>query len=95
MRTILHSDANSFYASVETVYDPSLRNVPLAVCGDPEARHGIILTKNQLAKQAGVNVRTLQDYEQGRKDINQAAAITVYKLSEALGCSVWELLEDE
>lgn len=54
MRTILHSDANSFYASVETVYDPSLRNVPLAVCGDPEARHGIILTKNQLAKQAGV-----------------------------------------
>lgn len=54
MRTILHSDANSFYASVETVYDPSLRNVPLAVCGDPEARHGIILTKNQLAKKAGV-----------------------------------------
>ena len=54
MRTILHSDANSFYASVETVYNPSLRNVPLAVCGDPDARHGIILTKNQLAKQAGV-----------------------------------------
>ena len=54
MRTILHSDANSFYASVETVYDPSLRNVPLAVCGDPDARHGIVLTKNQLAKQAGV-----------------------------------------
>ncbi len=54
MRTILHSDANSFYASVEAVYDPKLRNVPVAVCGDPEARHGIILTKNQLAKKAGV-----------------------------------------
>jgi len=54
VRTILHSDANSFYASVETVYNPRLRNVPLAVCGDPEARHGIVLTKNQLAKQAGV-----------------------------------------
>ena len=54
MRTILHSDANSFYASVETVYDPELRDVPLAVCGDPDARHGIVLTKNQLAKKAGV-----------------------------------------
>lgn len=53
------------------------------------------ISQSELAKQTGVNVRTLQDYEQGRKDINQAAAITVYKLSEALGCSVWELLEDE
>ena len=54
MRTILHSDANSFYASVEMVYNPALRSVPLAVCGDPEARHGIVLTKNQLAKEYGV-----------------------------------------
>lgn len=54
MRAILHSDLNNFYASAECVYDPSLRNVPLAVCGDPEARHGIVLAKNMLAKQAGV-----------------------------------------
>ncbi len=54
MRTILHSDANSFYAGVEMVYNPALRSVPLAVCGDPEARHGIVLTKNQLAKRYGV-----------------------------------------
>lgn len=54
MRTILHSDLNNFYASVECVYDPSLKKVPLAVCGDPEARHGIVLAKNQLAKAAGI-----------------------------------------
>ena len=54
MRTILHSDLNNFYASVECVYDPSLKNVPMAVCGDPEARHGIVLAKNMPAKRAGV-----------------------------------------
>ena len=54
MRTILHSDMNNFYASVECVYDPSLKNRPMAVCGDPEARHGIVLAKNMPAKRAGI-----------------------------------------
>ena len=54
-RVILHSDANCFYASVESVYRPELRRVPMAVCGDPEARHGIVLTKNYLAKKYGVS----------------------------------------
>ena len=54
MRTILHSDLNNFYASVECVYDPSLKNVPMAVCGDPEARHGIVLAKNMPAKRLGI-----------------------------------------
>ena len=49
-RVILHSDCNGFYASVETVYRPELAAVPMAVCGDPESRHGIILAKNELAK---------------------------------------------
>lgn len=53
-RTILHSDANCFYASVEMLLDPSLRNVPLAVCGSTEERHGIVLARNELAKKAGV-----------------------------------------
>jgi transcriptional regulator with XRE-family HTH domain len=53
------------------------------------------LSQSKLAKHAGVNLRTLQDYEQGRKSINLAAAITVQKLAEALGCASWELLEDE
>lgn len=54
MRTILHSDLNAFYASVESLYRPALRDVPMAVSGDPEARHGIILTKNEQAKAFGV-----------------------------------------
>ena len=55
-RTILHSDANSFYASVESLYHPIIRNhgFPMSVCGDPEARHGIVLASNQIAKAAGV-----------------------------------------
>lgn len=49
-RVILHSDANAFYASCECLYRPEIREKPVAVCGDPEARHGIILAKNQIAK---------------------------------------------
>lgn len=55
MRTILHSDCNNFYASVEIAYDPSLRGLPLAVCGDPQLRHGIILAKSPAAKACGVS----------------------------------------
>ena len=54
MRTILHSDCNNFYASVEYAYDPSLRGKAIAVCGDPEARHGIVLAKSEKAKKFGV-----------------------------------------
>lgn len=53
-RTILHCDCNSFYASVETLIDPTLADGPAAVCGDPESRHGIILAKNEQAKAFGV-----------------------------------------
>lgn len=53
-RTILHVDLNSFYASVACLYHPELRNKPVAVGGDVEARHGIILAKNNLAKSYGV-----------------------------------------
>lgn len=53
-RVVLHADANSYYAAIECLYTPSIRNFPVAVCGDPEARHGIVLTKNQHAKKFGV-----------------------------------------
>ena len=49
-RTILHCDCNAFYASVECVLNPELKKVPMAVGGDEESRHGIILAKNELAK---------------------------------------------
>lgn len=53
-RTILHSDMNCFYASVEMLHHPELAGKPLAVGGDPEARHGIVLTSNYIAKKSGV-----------------------------------------
>lgn len=53
-RVILHIDMNNFYASVETLYDPSLKDIPMAVGGDKERRHGIVLAKNMLAKAKGV-----------------------------------------
>lgn len=53
-RVILHSDMNNCYASIELLHRPELRGKPLAVGGDPEARHGIVLAKDQLAKKAGV-----------------------------------------
>ena len=53
-RIIFHIDCNSFYASVEELLYPEFKNVPMAVCGNPEARRGIILAKNELAKSFGV-----------------------------------------
>ncbi len=53
-KCILHSDMNSFYASVEMMLNPSLRGKPVAVCGATEDRHGIVLAKSELAKKAGV-----------------------------------------
>ena len=49
-RIILHADCNSYYASVESIDHPEWKLVPMAVCGDPELRHGIILAKNEPAK---------------------------------------------
>ena len=53
-RVILHCDCNGFFASVETLLNPELAKVPMAVAGDPESRHGIILAKNELAKPYGI-----------------------------------------
>lgn len=53
-RVILHCDMNGFYASVELLDYPELRDKPMAVCGNPKNRHGIILAKNQIAKSYGI-----------------------------------------
>ena len=54
MRTILHSDLNNFYASVECLRNPEIRNFPVVVVGSKEDRHGIVLAKNMIAKGYGV-----------------------------------------
>ena len=53
-RTILHCDMNGFYASVELLSRPDLVGLPMAVCGDPKNRHGIILAKSEEAKKYGI-----------------------------------------
>lgn len=53
-RNIIHCDLNSFYASVEMQRRPELRDKPVAVCGDPEIRHGIVLAASYPAKTTGV-----------------------------------------
>ena len=54
MKTILHCDLNCFFASVEMLYHPEFRKVPMAIGGDRENRHGIILAKNVPAKNRGI-----------------------------------------
>lgn len=53
-RIIFHIDMNSFYASVEAAFDPSLQGKPLAIAGDPEERRGIIVTCSYEAREKGV-----------------------------------------
>lgn len=53
-RWILHCDMNSFYASVELLSHPELLDRPVAVCGSPKDRRGIVLAKNEIAKKCGV-----------------------------------------
>ncbi|MDD6159896.1 MAG: DNA polymerase IV [Oscillospiraceae bacterium] len=64
-RVIFHCDCNCFYASVELLSHPELRERPVAVCGDPESRHGIILAKNEPAKAFGV--KTAETIWQAKK----------------------------
>lgn len=64
-RVIFHCDLNSFYASVELLDHPELRHLPVAVCGDPASRHGIILAKNEPAKKFGI--KTAETVWQAKK----------------------------
>ena len=64
-RLIFHCDCNNFFASCECLEQPELKHVPMAVAGDPEARVGIVVAKNELAKKAGV--KTTDTVWQARK----------------------------
>ena len=64
-RLIFHCDCNNFFASCECLERPELRNVPMAVAGDPEERVGVVVAKNELAKKAGV--RTTDTVWQAKK----------------------------
>lgn len=50
------------------------------------------LTQKQLAEKSGVDIRLIQHYEQGSKDINNAKCITVLQLAEALECDIYDII---
>ena len=58
-----------------------------------QIRQRLKMSQAELSERSGVNVRMIQHYEQGVKDINKAQAITVYRLAEALKCTVEDLIE--
>ena len=64
-RIIFHVDCNNFYASCECLERPELRDVPMAVAGDPENRVGVVVAKNEIAKRAGV--KTTDTVHQAQK----------------------------
>ena len=69
-RVILHCDMNCFYASCEMAYNPKLQDKPIAVCGDPERRNGIVLTASYPAKRMGVKTgMPLWEAQQHCRDI--------------------------
>ena len=86
-RAILHIDMNNFYASVECMLNPELKPYPIAVCGDQEERHGIVLAKNEPAKKYGIrqaptlviddgmNFETIVNVSNIRRFIDEQSAI--------------------
>ncbi len=76
-RTILHCDCNGFYASVECVLRPELRDVPMAVGGDEEMRHGIILAKNEKAKK--FNIQTAETIWQAKKKCPELVVVSPHR----------------
>lgn len=64
-RLIFHCDCNNFFASCECLERPELKEVPLAVAGNPEDRLGVVVAKNEIAKRYGV--RTTDTVWQARR----------------------------
>ncbi len=79
-RTILHCDMNNFYASVECMLDMSLKGKAVAVGGDVENRHGIILAKNYEAKKYGVQTgEALWQARQKCRNLVNTLQLNIYK----------------
>ena len=75
-KIIFHCDCNSFFASCEELLYPALKKVPMAVTGDPENRHGIILAKNQLAKK--YNIQTAETIWQAKRKCPELVCVLAH-----------------
>lgn len=91
-RIILHCDLNNFFASVSLIFNPTLKNLPVAVCGDKENRHGIILAKNEIAKKFGV--KTAEPiFEAQRKCPELVLLPSIYKEYEEYSKKVFKIYQ--
>ena len=92
-RVIPHCDANSFCASVECLYNPAIRSKPVAAAGSVEERHGIILTKNQIAKRYGI--RTGEAIWQAKTEVPSLVCIPpVYPLYVHFSAAMRKIYEE-
>ena len=91
-RVIFHCDANSFFASVEIANNPKLKDLPVAVAGNPNKRTGIILTKNQVAKTYGVQTGEVI-WQAKQKCPNLICVAPHYKLYEYFSKRLREIYE--
>ena len=85
-RLIFHCDCNNFFASCECLERPELKNVPMAVAGDPEERVGIVVAKNELAKKYGVKTTdmTFRRDLHTRDEIETGVAVQVDRIAMSL-----------
>lgn len=89
-RIVLHCDLNNFFASATLSKNPTLKNLPVAVCGDAQKRHGIILAKNTIAK--GYGVKTAETiWEAKRKCPDLVLLKPDYRLYESLSKKVQQI----
>ncbi len=92
-RTILHVDANSFFASCETTLHPEYANVPMAVCGSVEDRHGIVLAKNELARK--YNIKTAETVWSAKQKCPQLLTVRpTYGLYEEMSKKMNQIFYD-
>ncbi len=68
---------------VERHNKPTKLQMQRKICG---------LSQKELAEKSGVNIRTLQQYEAGAKNINKASVDSVMALSNVLGCKIEDIL---
>ena len=90
MYSIYHEmDISQFIEAINKFYSESNADTKLK-----RIRESRGLSQSELALHSGVNLRSIQMYEQKANDIDKAQAQTLYKLSRVLGCSIEDLLEN-
>lgn len=88
--TLHEADITKFYDVATRIYARECTQISLK-----RAREAAGLSQSQLAAEADVSLRSIQMYEQKKKDINKAQALTLTKIARVLGCEVEDLLESD